>query len=256
MRWIGAVFGLCCACLSGGCLVDDGPFPGYEIDRDAAPAKVPAPFGEAAVVSSEPQLAADPADAAGPVEPNRTVTPALAESSDAGAAPSIVDASLPEPTDAGQVFEPPVDTTPELPILKSVTFSVTTTPAGGRYQPKNIGAIWLEREDGSFVRTLELWARVRRSYLSQWKAASGSDATDALTSATRSSHSQHTVTWDLTDLAGNEVPDGRYRLRVELTDQNGPGPTVEVDVDKGPAFADQTPADQASFHQMRLTGSW
>jgi MYXO-CTERM domain-containing protein len=102
--------------------------------------------------------------------------------------------------------------------LVKVTF--TTTPAGGNYAPRNIVAVWIENAGGGFVKTIGRWANTRKQHLVAWSAASGQDA-DAVSGATRSTHTGSlTVTWDLTDRAGAEVPDGTYTVRMETADAN------------------------------------
>ena len=111
------------------------------------------------------------------------------------------------------------DTTP----LTGLTITVTTAPYGGRYQPKNIGAIWIETATGTYVKTVQRWANRRLQYLTRYNAASGGDTTDAITGATLTSHQTHTVTWNLTNRQRCEVATGNYRVVMELTDQDAPG---------------------------------
>jgi hypothetical protein len=141
-------------------------------------------------------------------------------------------------------------TTPANPQL-SVTF--TTVSFGGQYAPKNVGAVWITDSNNKFVKTLELWAAKRSKYLVQWKASSGGNVVDAVTSATKSSHGMHTDKWNGTDVNHNVVPDGNYHLHIEFTEQDGPGPNTTIDFTKSPTPVDIHPPDQANFKNMHLT---
>jgi hypothetical protein len=141
----------------------------------------------------------------------------------------------------------------ESPALTTLGITVRTTPFGGRYQPRNVGAVWIEDADGGFVKTVKVWARTRRRYLEGWLDASGGNVVDAVTGATLSSHVTHQVLWELTDLAGCEVPDGDYQVVMELTDRNGPGALARFPLTKRGDPVTLTPADVATFHDVVLT---
>jgi hypothetical protein len=57
--------------------------------------------------------------------------------------------------------------------VSSLSFTVLTVAQGGKYQPKNIGAIWVQDSAGRFVKSLEVWAKQRRKYLTKYNAAVG-----------------------------------------------------------------------------------
>ena len=103
----------------------------------------------------------------------------------------------------------------------ALTVSFTTTPAGGNYNPKNCTVVWVENSSGTFVKTVGRWAGTRKKHLVAWTAKAGTTDADAVSGATRSSHSGTvSASWNLTDKAGAVVPDGTYTLRMEVTDQN------------------------------------
>ncbi|MCB9622268.1 MAG: DUF2271 domain-containing protein [Sandaracinus sp.] len=136
---------------------------------------------------------------------------------------------------------------------KMLEFTVLTSPPGGKYAPKNIGAIWVERADGTFVHTLEMWARTRRRYLVQFRSRTGSNTVDAVTGATLTSHRTHAVRWNLTDVAGCAVSPGDYKLVLELTDRDGSGPLFEIPFTYDGGDLDLVPEDQRTFTAMHLT---
>ena len=132
----------------------------------------------------------------------------------------------------------------------TLNVSAATSAAGGNYAPKNIVAIWVEDNQGNFVKTLLAYAQARRTHLNTWEAsttAAGSpfNAVDAITGATKTSHATRTCTWNGTDVNGALVADGTYRLRMELTDKNATGNFSTFTFIKGPA------ADKADFATVR-----
>lgn len=139
----------------------------------------------------------------------------------------------------------------------SLTFQFTTISVNGEYEPKNIGAVWIADGQGAFIKTLELWAAKRAKHLVKWRAASGSNVVDAVTGSTRGSHGPHESMWDCTDVAGQIVPDGAYRVNVEFTESNSasegdPGPFLLVDFIKGPEPQDFIVPDQPAFTAIHL----
>lgn len=144
-----------------------------------------------------------------------------------------------------------------MPRSCSLSVTVTTTSAGGRYSPRNIGAIWVSDASDRFIKTLAVWADKRARYLKRWNdatAAAGTPASrvDAISSATKSSHGVRTGTWGCTNTASMPVPDGDYKVCFELTDYDGQGPYHCVAFTKGPAPFSLTPPDAPSFTARRL----
>ncbi|MEI2747932.1 MAG: DUF2271 domain-containing protein [Ferruginibacter sp.] len=136
--------------------------------------------------------------------------------------------------------------------LSALRIVVRTTPYGGRYQPKNIGAIWIETAAGQYVKTVKRWANRRLQYLTRYRTASGGDVTDAITGATLTSHITHDVTWNLTDRNRCEVPAGQYRVVMELTDQDAAGAYATFLFTKGTTPATTNPTATAQFHDLVL----
>lgn len=136
----------------------------------------------------------------------------------------------------------------------SVSFTVTTAAPGGRYQPKNIGAIWIQTPAGDFVKTLELWAKTRRRYLTKYNTTVGtSGAVDVTASATLPSHIAHRVSWDHRDRSGALLEAGAFRACVEVTDADATGPYYCLDFDTRAGMQSLTPADQPCFKSLTLT---
>jgi hypothetical protein len=137
-------------------------------------------------------------------------------------------------------------------------FDFTTVTANGKYSPKNIGAVWIETPQGQFVKSLNVWAAKRIIHLVKWNAVSGGNQVDAITSATAPSHGMHTADWNCTDLNGNAVPDGPYRLMLEMTEQDSafliwpPGPSFSIEFAKG-GQTTFNPPNQPNFMSMTLS---
>ncbi len=139
-------------------------------------------------------------------------------------------------------------------VTKRVNFTVKTSSPGGSFSPKNIGVIWIEDENGNFVKTLNRWANKRKKYLYTWKKSSNGNIVDAITSATKSSHTTHTATWNVKDFNGDTVPNGNYKLRVELTDKHSQGPLYSLGFNIGDSTGSINPTDENYFHNIKL--SW
>lgn len=147
----------------------------------------------------------------------------------------------------------------------TLTLSFTTVNVGGRYQPRNVGAVWIENGTGAFVKTLARWAGVRAVHLSKWNAASGGwssffgfgatpDELDAVTSATLRTAEAHNLTWDMADNNGAIVPDGKYTVKIEVADDNIRASSVAaIPFDKSTTPVQLHPADQSPYTGLSLS---
>lgn len=149
-----------------------------------------------------------------------------------------------------------------LPVLGqtngTLSVSVKTGTTGGTYAPKNIEAIWVEDSTGKFVKTLLAYANQRKGYLYTWIAsttAAGSvyNTVDATTGATQSTHGTRTCAWNGTNWNRVAVPDGTYRLRMELTDKHAQGNLATITFVKGKNLQTLNPANVPSFSSISVT---
>jgi hypothetical protein len=138
------------------------------------------------------------------------------------------------------------------PTLSSLHVRVRTTAYGGRYAPRNIGAIWVEDSTGKFIHTIERWAGTRARWLLRWQTSSKANAVDAITSATLSSHTTHDRTWNLAGADKCQIAAGNYKLVIETTDYNGMGATTEIPFTKGSSAVTLMPAETTNFHDLLL----
>lgn len=135
--------------------------------------------------------------------------------------------------------------------------SVSTSHAGGNYKPRNIIAIWIENSDNQFVKTLLAYANKRKTHLNTWQASteaagSGYNTVDAITGATVSSHGTRNCSWDGTDFNGNTLPDGDYKVWMELTDKNSTGNYSSFSFTKGDDQQQLNPGDEPSFSAINI----
>jgi hypothetical protein len=133
-----------------------------------------------------------------------------------------------------------------------LTFTFTTQSTGQSFAPRHVLAVWLEKDDGSFVKTLYLRANARKKYLYTWKNRSNNNSVDALTGSTLNSHGQRTIYWNGRDLTGNVSPSGIYKIKVEFTEKHAQGPLLELAFAKDTAVLNLSPANQSNFTNISL----
>jgi uncharacterized protein (TIGR03382 family) len=105
------------------------------------------------------------------------------------------------------------------PAHADVTITFNTTPNGGELAPLNVVAAWIEVDQGPFVKTIGVYAGEEQINLIAWRLVAGPNDVDAILGPTRLDHlTPVTVTWNLRDKAGALVPDGKYRVRMEMAD--------------------------------------
>jgi hypothetical protein len=139
----------------------------------------------------------------------------------------------------------------------SLGVSVTTTAPGGRYAPRNVGAIWIADASDRFIKSLDVWGTRRLSHATLWNTATKAagvpgNKVDAVSSATLSAHRTHDVAWDCQDYSGQVVPDGTYRVYFEITDSNGSGPNHFEAFTKGP-MASMVQSSATNFNNIVLS---
>lgn len=147
---------------------------------------------------------------------------------------------------------PPPQAQPQL------TITATTTPKGGTYAPNNVVAVWIEKADGTAVKTIQHWGSETYSvYLRAWKAKVGAENTDAVSGATRINHvNPLSINWKFKDKNQMLVPDGTYTIRMELADGNSGTPEQNnqgtFTVVKGPQPQTQTGLANGGFTNVTI----
>jgi hypothetical protein len=137
-------------------------------------------------------------------------------------------------------------------MVQRVSFEVLTAAQGGRYQPRNIGAIWVQSSSGQFVKSLEVWARIRQRYLTKYNAARSGMAIDVTSTATLRNHTKHSVEWDLKDRSGATVPPGKYLVFVEVTDKDATGMLIQFEIDTSQGPQTLMPGGNQYFTMMKV----
>ncbi len=138
-------------------------------------------------------------------------------------------------------------------------FDVTTVTAHGTYAPANVGAIWITDSSNKFVKTLMVWGTIRLSNATSWTSSSGSNRTDAVSSATRRSHGPLSATWDCTNTSEAAVPDGMYTVNVTFAESDslpffgGSSPKASVNFTKSAAGDTEKGTDTANFTGMQVS---
>jgi len=137
----------------------------------------------------------------------------------------------------------------------TLNFSVLMTEPSGGFNNKLVLAIWLEDSaTGNFIKTKMRYAVARVQYLNTWIAKSGQNVVDATTGAT-TSPGTFSIIWNGTDVSGNVVPDGNYKVWIQYSDQNVNGPTKYCTFTKGPtAISGKTFPNSGNCTNMVL--SW
>lgn len=136
--------------------------------------------------------------------------------------------------------------------VTSLSFDVMTAPVGGLYQPRNIGAIWIQDSSARLVKSLEVWAGIRSLYLFTYGGARAGMPADVTASATLPNHRMHHASWNMKDRSGATVTPGKYTLYIELTDADWPGQVTSIDFDTSLGPQTISPPNATGFSAMKL----
>lgn len=149
----------------------------------------------------------------------------------------------------------------------TLTFSYTPTSHLGYSGTRNVLAIWVSTSSGTFVKTRVRYGGCNSTsdHLPTWATASGGSSwncmssscnvVDATTGCTLTSYSTKNISWDGTDVNGNVVADGNYRITIESCwDHGSSGRATRVFVfTKGSSVDASTPPDDGNFTNISLT---
>ncbi len=136
----------------------------------------------------------------------------------------------------------------------TVLFTVKTVSYGGAYAPRHVLAIWITNSSDQYVTSLKVRASNYKSKLFKWNTYSGGVVpADAVSGASLTAHTTHTVKWNGKNKSGYVVPDGDYNLWVEFNETNTSGnPTISIPFTKGTANQHVTPANTTYFQNIDL----
>ncbi len=149
----------------------------------------------------------------------------------------------------------------------TLTLNFTQTPHTSYTGTKNVMAVWIETNSGTFVKTRKRnVGGGTKDHLPTWAVKSGGTANNATsaacntvgatTGATLNNFGAISVTWDGTDVSGNLVADGTYKIIIESTWNHGNTNTTTrtFTFTKGPNADVQSPSDDSNFTGILL--SW
>ena len=107
----------------------------------------------------------------------------------------LIDAAMPGADLATMPGTDMATTTPDMamPMGCSLQVTVTTASPGGKYSPRNIGAIWISDGSDRFIKTLNVWADRRAKYLKRWNAATSAAGASETGRGTAIASPGHTV---------------------------------------------------------------
>lgn len=152
--------------------------------------------------------------------------------------------------------------------ILNFSFTEVSKTASSTFQSQgnHVLAVWIQNNAGTFVKT-----KIRNGglnstadHLPTWAVNSGGTANNcmsancnvvtATTGATLSSFGNRSITWDGTDVNGNIVADGTYKVTIEETwNHGGTGATVRsFTFIKGPNSDIQSPTTDANFSNISL----
>ena len=159
----------------------------------------------------------------------------------------------------GDPNQPPPPPPPPLTGKCNFTFDVTTKSYGGRFRPRNVGAIYITTASNGFVKSLNVWGGTRLGNLTDWQTLSSGNRTDAVTSATRASAGPISGHWDCTNTSGAVVPGGQYKVCCSFQEDDalpffGPAPKQAcVPFDLPPTASSIDAPDQQYFTGMHIS---
>ena len=98
-----------------------------------------------------------------------------------------------------------------------LSFTINPVSHSGSYGAKHLVAVWLESESGTFIKTKRLQCSSKNlDHLATWTSKSGKNTVDATTGATLTTYTPIAFVWNGTDVSGNVVADGTYKVWVEM----------------------------------------
>ncbi|MBN2722859.1 MAG: DUF2271 domain-containing protein [Deltaproteobacteria bacterium] len=137
-------------------------------------------------------------------------------------------------------------------LMGELQISFTTVSNNGQYAPRNCAAVWLLKEDGSYIKTIKLYGYHYDYYLFRWKGDYDSTDADAVTSATRTGHGTINLTWDLKDYTGSNILPGVYEVWFEFTENNGQGPYAFESITLDGSEMSYTGTDSNNFSSISI----
>ncbi|MBN2669715.1 MAG: DUF2271 domain-containing protein [Bacteroidales bacterium] len=137
----------------------------------------------------------------------------------------------------------------------SLTVSFTQVAHSGMWGAKHVLAVWIQDENGSFVKTkMRYWGTGTNDHLPIWLANSNGNTIDATTGATLTSYTTRSFVWNGKDVNNNTVPDGTYKVTIEECWSHGTTGNASVTYTFTKSGSDLivTPSDDANFTNVNI----
>lgn len=145
-------------------------------------------------------------------------------------------------------------------LAQSVQVNLTTVSYAGVYKPAHCFAMWISDANGNYVRTINYQGNKYKQYLTYCNAAalaSSKVVTDGVTGESLPIHNwkyaypsskilRIPFTWDCKDQAGVSVPNGKYYLNVEYTEDNATGKYIQFEFEVGFSSATYTRTNETT----------
>jgi len=133
----------------------------------------------------------------------------------------------------------------------TLTFTANTSAPSGTWGNKHVLAVWLENtaNPSVFIKTKAKYGS-EDDHLTSWIAKSKSNLVDAVTGATLGSYNPVTITWNGTNVSGTVVPDGNYKIWIEMgwgSNKTDAHAVTSFAFNKGPAKDSQTYTGTTNF---------
>jgi len=138
----------------------------------------------------------------------------------------------------------------------NLNFTINPVAHNGSYGAKHVVAVWLENETGTFIKTkLKQASSSTIDHLATWTSKSNSNVVDATSGATLTSYTPLTAIWNGTNVSGTVVPDGVYKIWIEMAwdDSKTTAKTVtSYSFTKGTVASTVKPANTSLFTDVSL----
>lgn len=136
----------------------------------------------------------------------------------------------------------------------SLSFSCSTTAPSGDWGNKHVLAIWIENSENpsAFIKTKAKYGN-EDDHLTSWVAKSGKNLVDAVTGSTLSSYATRSVIWDGTNVSSVVVPDGDYKIFIEMgwgKNKTSQHSVFSFTFTKGPNAVQLTPAGNENYSNV------
>jgi hypothetical protein len=137
-----------------------------------------------------------------------------------------------------------------------LNFSVTTLAPSGNWGNKHVLAIWIEStaSPSVFIKTKAKYGS-EDDHLTSWSAKSGKSTVDATTGPTITSYDTKSVIWNGTTVANVVVPDGDYKVFVEMgwgSDKVNQHAVTSFTFTKGPSAVHLTPTGTTNYSNVTV----